>query len=145
MYEQAWLLPHGITALAPTSTRFGVSMRDLIRECRSVHSYAAPDLMDSCTPHLITVASRKHNVHHVPRRLLDPRRPTGKPSPAEAEEGLITYDAVLPTDSQLVLSHDYEVSVSPFSILSTPSHFPSFPSSIDERVRSCTVYLRWLM
>lgn len=30
VYEQAYLVSHGITALAPTSTRFGVTLRDLI-------------------------------------------------------------------------------------------------------------------
>ncbi|KAL4079874.1 hypothetical protein V8B97DRAFT_656854 [Scleroderma yunnanense] len=84
-YEQAYLVRHGITALAPTSTQFGVTLRDLI------------------------VATRKHSVQSVPRRFLDPRRPASKPSHAEAEEGLIMYDAVLPDDAGLVLSHNYEV------------------------------------
>jgi len=29
-YEQAYIFPHGITALAPTSTKFGITTRDLI-------------------------------------------------------------------------------------------------------------------
>ncbi|KAI5994746.1 hypothetical protein EDD15DRAFT_2547193 [Pisolithus albus] len=84
-YEQAYLIPYGVTALSTTSTRLGVTLKNLI------------------------VASRRHAVHSVPRRLLDPRRPLGKPSPAEVEEGLVTYDAVLPDDARLTLSHNYEV------------------------------------
>jgi hypothetical protein len=29
-YEQAYVFPHAITALAPTSTKFGITTRDLI-------------------------------------------------------------------------------------------------------------------
>ena len=29
-YEQAYIFPHAITALAPTSTKFGITTKDLI-------------------------------------------------------------------------------------------------------------------
>ena len=29
-YEQTYIFPHGITALAPTSTKFGITTKDLI-------------------------------------------------------------------------------------------------------------------
>ena len=29
-YEQAYVFPHAITALAPTSTKFGITTKDLI-------------------------------------------------------------------------------------------------------------------
>ncbi|KIJ13017.1 hypothetical protein PAXINDRAFT_163784 [Paxillus involutus ATCC 200175] len=85
VYEQAFVVPHGITAIAPTTTKFGVSTKDMI------------------------VASRKNSIHAIPRRLLDPRRPTRKPTTEEAEEMLMQYDAVLPHDPRLTLSHYYEV------------------------------------
>ncbi|KAI6097855.1 hypothetical protein F5141DRAFT_1011125 [Pisolithus sp. B1] len=99
-YEQAYLIPYGVTALSTTSTRLGVTLKNLI------------------------VASRRHAVHSVPRRLLDPRRPLGKVSPAEAEEGLVTYDAVLPDDARLALSHNYEVA-NIRQIMSAPSRLES--------------------
>ncbi|KAI5994742.1 hypothetical protein EDD15DRAFT_2547189 [Pisolithus albus] len=99
-YEQAYLIPYGVTALSTTSTRLGVTLKNLI------------------------VASRRHAVHSVPRRLLDPRRPPGKPSPSEVEEGLVTYDAVLPDDARLTLSHNYEVA-NVRQIMSAPSRLES--------------------
>ncbi|KAH7927025.1 DUF1620-domain-containing protein [Leucogyrophana mollusca] len=85
VYEQTYVMPHGITALAPTSTKFGVTTKDII------------------------VSSRKNSVQSIPRRLLNPRRPKQKPTTEEMEEMLVQYDAVLPDDPRLILSHNYEV------------------------------------
>ncbi|OAX35578.1 DUF1620-domain-containing protein [Rhizopogon vinicolor AM-OR11-026] len=84
-YEQAFIMPHGITAMSPTSTKFGISTKDII------------------------VANRKNSIQSIPRRLLNPRRPKQKPTSEEQEEMLVQYDAVLPDDARLVLSHNYEV------------------------------------
>jgi outer membrane protein assembly factor BamB len=84
-YEQSFIMPHGITAISPTSTKFGVSTKDII------------------------VANRKNSIQSIPRRLLNPRRPKHKPTSEEQEEMLVQYDAVLPDDARLVLSHNYEV------------------------------------
>ncbi|KAG1773685.1 hypothetical protein EV702DRAFT_559870 [Suillus placidus] len=84
-YEQSFIMPHGITAISPTLTKFGVSMKDII------------------------VANRKNSIQSIPRRLLNPRRPKHKPTSEEQEEMLVQYDAVLPDDARLVLSHNYEV------------------------------------
>ncbi|KAG2336767.1 DUF1620-domain-containing protein [Suillus weaverae] len=83
-YEQLLIMPHGITAISPTSTKFGVSTTDII------------------------VANRKNSIQSIPRRLLNPRRPKHKLT-SEEQEMLIQYDAVLPDDARLVLSHNYEV------------------------------------
>ncbi|KAG2143699.1 hypothetical protein DEU56DRAFT_884358 [Suillus clintonianus] len=84
-YEQSFIMPHGITAISSTSTKFGVSTKDII------------------------VANRKNSIQSIPRRLLNPRRPKRKPTSEEQEEMLVQYDAVLPDDARLVLSHNYEV------------------------------------
>ncbi|CAA7264034.1 unnamed protein product [Cyclocybe aegerita] len=84
-YERAYIFSHPITAVAATTTRFGISSRDLI------------------------VATKNHRVQHVPRRLLDPRRPNRKPTAEEQEEFLLQYDPVLPDDTRRVLSHNYDV------------------------------------
>ncbi|KAG8215379.1 hypothetical protein J3R82DRAFT_8977 [Butyriboletus roseoflavus] len=85
VYEQAFAVPHGVTAIATTTTKFGVSTKDII------------------------ISSRKNSIHSIPRRLLNPRRPKRKPTSEEAEEMLVQYDPVLPEDGRLVLSHYYEV------------------------------------
>lgn len=59
------------------------------------------------------VSTDRNQVQAIPRRLLDPRRPTGKPTAAEQEEGLIPYDILLPDDPRRTLSHDHEVRLLP--------------------------------
>jgi hypothetical protein len=34
-YEQSWVVPYGVTALATTSTKFGVTAKDIICMCLS--------------------------------------------------------------------------------------------------------------
>jgi hypothetical protein len=55
----------------------------------------------------------KNQVASIPRRLLDPRRPKGKPTAADKEEMLIPYDAYIGPDPRKVVSHNYEVSLPP--------------------------------
>ncbi|KAI5475941.1 hypothetical protein MNV49_000716 [Pseudohyphozyma bogoriensis] len=45
----------------------------------------------------------------LPRKLLDPRRPLGKPSKEDQEEMLIPYEAVIVLDGRFVISHDYPI------------------------------------
>jgi len=84
-FEQAYVFPHAITALSPTTTKFGMTSKDLI------------------------VASRTHQIQSIQRRLLDPRRPNRKVTAEEQEEFLVPYEPVLTNDPKRVLSHHYEV------------------------------------
>lgn len=36
-YEQSYVAPYGIAALTTTSTKFGVTAKDIIRACFSCH------------------------------------------------------------------------------------------------------------
>jgi hypothetical protein len=83
--ERAFIFPHAVTAMSVTSTKFGITSKELI------------------------VATKNRRVQSFPRRLLDPRRPTRKPTAEEQEEFLIQYDPMLPNDPQKVLSHNYDV------------------------------------
>jgi hypothetical protein len=65
----------------------------------------------------------KNQVATISRRLLDPRRPTGKPSSADKEEMLIPYDATLPLNSRSVLSHSY--------LVFGASHLTSSPALVE--------------
>jgi len=86
VYEQAYVFLHGITAISPTSTKYGIASKDII------------------------VATPDHKIHSIPRRFLNPRRPINrKPTNEEQEEFLIQYDPVLPDDPRRVLSHTYQV------------------------------------
>ncbi|KIJ89884.1 hypothetical protein K443DRAFT_15495 [Laccaria amethystina LaAM-08-1] len=85
-YEQALMFPHAINALAPTSTKFGMSSKDL------------------------NVAIENHRIQSFQRAMLKPRRPKRKVTAEEAEEFLIEYDPVLPDDPHRVFSRNYEVS-----------------------------------
>ncbi|KAL0953048.1 hypothetical protein HGRIS_007249 [Hohenbuehelia grisea] len=83
--EQAYVFPHGITAMATTSTKFGISSKDII------------------------VATKNHKIQSIPRRMLNPRRPNRKPTAEEQEEMLFPYDPLVPDDARRTLSHNYEV------------------------------------
>ncbi|KAG6816901.1 hypothetical protein H0H87_001854 [Tephrocybe sp. NHM501043] len=84
-YEQAYIVPNAITALAPTSTKFGMTVKDLI------------------------VASRSHQIGSIQRHLLNPRRPDRKVTAQEQEEFLVSYEPILLADPRRILSHTYEV------------------------------------
>jgi hypothetical protein len=47
----------------------------------------------------------------IPRRLVDARRHTGKPTDADKEEGLLPYDPVLPVTPQWILSYSKTASI----------------------------------
>ncbi|TRM55534.1 hypothetical protein BD626DRAFT_525104 [Schizophyllum amplum] len=85
VFEQAYVYPQAVSALATTRTKLGITMKDLI------------------------VARADGKIHSLQRRLLDPRRPKGKPTAQDAEEMLIQYDPSLPDDPKRVLSHKYEI------------------------------------
>ncbi|KAG5636275.1 hypothetical protein H0H81_008561 [Sphagnurus paluster] len=84
-FEQSYVYPHGITTLSPTSTKFGMTSKDII------------------------VATRNHQIQSIPRRLLNPRRPNRKVTAEEQEEFLVPYEPVLTYEPKRVLSHNYEV------------------------------------
>ncbi|KAI0073425.1 DUF1620-domain-containing protein [Panus rudis PR-1116 ss-1] len=87
VYEQSFVFPKGVTALAMTSTKFGMTVKDIV------------------------VATTNGQIQTFPRRFLDPRRPTNrKPTNEEqSEEWLIAYDPVIPDDPKRVLSHEHYV------------------------------------
>ncbi|KAF8829541.1 hypothetical protein HHX47_DHR3000530 [Lentinula edodes] len=85
-YEQSFVYPHAISAITLTSTKFGISSKDVI------------------------VANANGKIQSFSRRLLNPRRPIGrKPSSEEQEEYLVQYDPLLPDDPRKVISHNYDV------------------------------------
>ncbi|KIJ24147.1 hypothetical protein M422DRAFT_56525 [Sphaerobolus stellatus SS14] len=93
IFQRSFVFPTGVTALAMTSTKFGISTKDLI---------VLIELSNS-------VANTHDQIQSIPRRLLDPRRPSHKPSAQEQEEWLIQYDPVIPYDPRRVVSHTYQV------------------------------------
>ncbi|KAJ7777155.1 hypothetical protein B0H16DRAFT_1879286 [Mycena metata] len=85
--EQSYVYAHGITAITTTSTKFGITSKDII------------------------VATQNNKIHAIPRRMLNPRRlKDRKPTPEEQqEELLIPYDVIMPDDPRRTISHTYEV------------------------------------
>lgn len=55
------------------------------------------------------VVNDRRQIATIPRRLLDPRRPSGKPTSADKEEMLIPYDPVIPHEPKRIISHGYQV------------------------------------
>lgn len=83
--SRTFIMQTAVRGLSFTTSTYGVTAKDLV---------------------FITSAGQ---VAYLPRRLLDPRRPEGKPTKAEQEEMLIPYDPLLPTGGSSVLSHAYPV------------------------------------
>ncbi|CDS01974.1 related to EMC1-member of a transmembrane complex required for efficient folding of proteins in the ER [Sporisorium scitamineum] len=72
-----------VHALATTTTKFGISLKNLV------------------------LATDRESLVSIPRKLLDPRRPTEKPTKSEAEEYLIPYAPLIPEDPKWILNHVY--------------------------------------
>jgi hypothetical protein len=102
-YEQSYIVTYAITALTSTTTRFGISNKDLICLFCSLHSKYI------LLTEVSVVATNDRKVHAMPRVFLNPRRPNRKPTTEEQEETLLQYEPVLPNDPKRTLSHDYEV------------------------------------
>ncbi|KAI0318194.1 DUF1620-domain-containing protein [Amylostereum chailletii] len=100
VYEQSFVFPHGVSTMGMTSTKFGVTAKDLI------------------------VANDKGQIQSFPRILLNPRRPKRKTTAEEQEEMLVQYDPLLPDDPRRVLSHNHEVT-SIRALLTSPSQLES--------------------
>ncbi|KAF8316331.1 DUF1620-domain-containing protein [Clavulina sp. PMI_390] len=84
-YQHSFLLPYSITSLGMTSTKYGISTKEII------------------------VSTTKGQIHTIPRQMLDPRRHQEKPSAADGEEWLIAYDAVIGDDPRRVISRKFDV------------------------------------
>jgi hypothetical protein len=80
--HKRFLIPEGVTAMAATAT---------------AHSIA---------PKALLIATQRGQLLQLPLGFVDPRRPTGKPSPAEAKEGLVQFSAHLPTPASFVVSYN---------------------------------------
>jgi ER membrane protein complex subunit 1 len=88
---QTYLFEHPVVTLGTTSTRHGITSRDLL--------IATPNQLLS-----------------IPKRVLDPRRPLlpkgGKLSGPEKEEGLFPYESLIPDERKWTLSHVNDVPTS---------------------------------
>ncbi|KAI8335748.1 hypothetical protein BC941DRAFT_377420 [Chlamydoabsidia padenii] len=80
----AFAFPYAVQAMGVTTTRNGVSTRDIL--------FALPS----------------HQILTVNKRLLDPRRPTNTPTKEDQEEQLIPY-APIPEERKLFLTYNLEV------------------------------------
>jgi len=81
---RSYILATGITSkLGFTTSKFGVTTKDLV------------------------FANELGQVTFIPHRLLDPRRPLGKPTKAEQEEMLVPYNPLLPFMTNNIVSHKY--------------------------------------
>lgn len=82
---QSFILGSDVKGLTFTESKYGVATKDVV------------------------YVNDAGQVAHIARRLLDPRRPLGKPSKAEQEEMLVPYDPVIHPMPQAVISHVYPV------------------------------------
>ncbi|WVN88836.1 uncharacterized protein L203_104050 [Cryptococcus depauperatus CBS 7841] len=84
-FAQTFILPTDVQTIGFTTSKAGITTKELV------------------------VVNSRNQIFSLPRRLLDPRRPVGKPSSRDREEMLIPYDPLLPFDPTRVISHEYEL------------------------------------
>ncbi|KAJ9104572.1 hypothetical protein QFC21_002070 [Naganishia friedmannii] len=82
--SRSFIMPTGVKALTMTTSRYGITYKDLI------------------------YINDNDQVAFIPRRLLDPRRPDVLSS-RDKEEMLIPYDPLLGIDPRRTLSHAYDI------------------------------------
>ena len=85
---QTYLFDHTVKYMTSTTTRHGITSRDLL-------------------------VATTNQLIALPKRLLDPRRPVvpkgGKLKGDDKEEGLVPYDSVIPDERKWTISHINEV------------------------------------
>jgi hypothetical protein len=81
--SQAYIIPNEISALTTTSTKQGISSKEVLAILPS------------------------SSIVTIPKRVLDPRRPIGRdPNAAEAEEGLFRYAPTIEIDPRSIITHE---------------------------------------
>ncbi|ORX89945.1 DUF1620-domain-containing protein [Basidiobolus meristosporus CBS 931.73] len=98
--SQSFMFPEAVTAVGVTTTRNGITSREVLFALASGHIYG------------------------VSKRILDPRRPVGGLTEADKEEMLLQYDPLIPFDGKLALSYYLPV-FGIKKILTSPSHLES--------------------
>ncbi|ODN75169.1 hypothetical protein, variant 3 [Cryptococcus amylolentus CBS 6039] len=96
VFAQTFIIPTAIKTLGFTTSKAGITPKELI------------------------IINDRNQITSVARRLLDPRRPVGKPSSRDKEEFLIPYDPLIPIDTRKVISHVYPLQ-GITNILSSPA------------------------
>lgn len=96
--SQAYSIPGPISLLSVTSTAQGITPRSLLCFLPSLNALIS-----------------------IPRSVFDPRRPVGRdPLPAELEEGLFRYNALLEFDPKWIISHKRDI-MSLSNVITNPS------------------------
>lgn len=96
-YVQTFVLPYSVRATGTTRTTLGVATRSLI------------------------VATNRSEVVLVPRHFLNPRRPLGKPSAQDQEEGLIPYHPMIPDEPTWYLTKEHHLGARLTDIVTAPA------------------------
>ncbi|WFD25396.1 hypothetical protein MNAN1_000364 [Malassezia nana] len=97
VFMQTFVLPYSVRAVGVTRTTLGVASRSLV------------------------LATNRSEIVLVPRRMLDPRRPLGKPSKADAEERLLPYNPRLPDEPQWRLTKPEHLGARLDSVITSPA------------------------
>ncbi|ORX33525.1 hypothetical protein BD324DRAFT_668589 [Kockovaella imperatae] len=98
--SQSFIAPSGVRQMVMTRSKFGITMKELV------------------------YVNDRGQVAHIARRVLDPRRPTGKPTSSDKEEMLIPFDPMIPPDPKRVISHNNQV-LGATCLTSSPAHVES--------------------
>jgi hypothetical protein len=96
VHHRSFIFPLAVKALATSTTIHGITTRHLV------------------------VGLTTNQVYTMDLRFMDPRRPAGKPTPVQMQEGLMQYSPYLPLIPQQIVSYNTTVA-NLHTITSTPS------------------------
>lgn len=97
VFMQTFVLPYSVRAMDVTRTTLGVASRSIV------------------------LATNHSQVVLLPRRMLDPRRPLGKPSKADTEERLVPYKVRLPDEPQWRLTKVEHLGARMDNVITSPA------------------------
>jgi hypothetical protein len=104
--SQSYTFQTGIDAMAVTTTRSGITTREALGSCTSGNQ-----VFCSNSASFFSVVTPGGQLLGISRRFLDPRRPLGKPTAEDQEEGLMPYQPLIPFNPRDVASYSLQVNV----------------------------------
>ena len=108
--SQSYTFQTTIDAMGVTTTRSGITTREALGSfCFRRFEESAACLLSRCPSFTVVIPGGQ--LLGVSRRFLDPRRPLGKPTAEDQEEGLIPYQPLIPFNPRDVASYSLQVCV----------------------------------
>lgn len=109
LLTQAYISTAGIKLLAVTETTYGITTKNILMGLSTDQVPPPLPWQSLCAPWHACSPSALRQILSMERRLLDPRRPVGKPTAQDAEEGLVAFSPYLPVNPTNMLTYNQTI------------------------------------